>query len=78
MVMELTKGLQIEICHLLSHLHQHIKKIIVYFADIGQDPIMGKQVDSFKRETRIMAMEWPDGLQIEICHIHMVTFAPTH
>ena len=26
MVMGLTEGLQIEICHLLSHLHQHIKK----------------------------------------------------
>ena len=25
MVMELTEGLQIEICHILSHLHQHIQ-----------------------------------------------------
>ena len=30
MVMELTEGLQIEICHILLHLNQHIKKIIVY------------------------------------------------
>ena len=31
MVMELTEGLQIEMCHLLSHLHQHIENTIVYF-----------------------------------------------
>ena len=32
MVMELTEGLQIEMCHLMSHLHQHIENTIVYFA----------------------------------------------
>ena len=32
MVLELTEGLQIEMCHLLSYLHQHIKNVIVYFA----------------------------------------------
>ena len=32
MVLELTEGLQIEMCHLLSYLHQHIKNAIVYFA----------------------------------------------
>ena len=32
MVLELTEGLQIEMCHLLSYLHQHIKNTIVYFA----------------------------------------------
>ena len=36
---------------------------------IGQDHIMGWQVDSFKEETRVMVMELTEGLQIEICHI---------
>ena len=42
MVMELTEGLQIEICFLLSYLHQHLKKkVIVYFAENGTGPYHG-------------------------------------
>ena len=41
---------------------------------IGQDHIMGWEVDSFKEETRFMVMELTDGLQIEMCllmsHLH--------
>ena len=46
-----------------------IKNNIVYFLKIGQDHIMGWQVDSFKEETRFMVMELTEGLQIEICHV---------
>ena len=41
MVMELTEGLQIEICLLLSYLHQHLKKVIVYFAENRAGPYHG-------------------------------------
>ena len=32
MALELAEGLKIEMCHLLSYLHQHNKNTIVYFA----------------------------------------------
>ena len=38
MVMELIEGLQIVICLLLSYLHQHLKKVIVNFAENRPGP----------------------------------------
>ena len=46
-----------------------IKNNIVYLLKVGQDHIMGWEVDSVKEETRFMVMELTEGLQIEMCHL---------